>query len=128
MVVWVPKINQLIRQHLDDVQQHDIQLIWQCGNLYADDYTPYSSANIHVMPFIDDMPAAYALADVVVSRAGALAISELCLMGKPTLFIPSPNVAENHQEKMLKRWPIKKQRCWSQSVMQMNSFGQHLIC
>jgi UDP-N-acetylglucosamine--N-acetylmuramyl-(pentapeptide) pyrophosphoryl-undecaprenol N-acetylglucosamine transferase len=51
------------------------------------------------MPFIDDMLAAYALADVVVSRAGALAISELCLIGKPTLFIPSPNVAENHQEK-----------------------------
>ena len=93
------KINQLIHQHLDDVQQHNIQLIWQCGNLYRDDYTPYTSTNIHVMPFIDDMPAAYALADVVVSRAGALAISELCLMGKPTLFIPSPNVAENHQEK-----------------------------
>jgi|TARA_A200000113_G_scaffold168372_1_gene153208 UDP-N-acetylglucosamine--N-acetylmuramyl-(pentapeptide) pyrophosphoryl-undecaprenol N-acetylglucosamine transferase len=93
------KINQLIRQHLDDMQQHNIQLIWQCGNLYADDYMPYTSANIHVMPFIDEMPAAYALADVVVSRAGALAISELCLMGKPTLFIPSPNVAENHQEK-----------------------------
>ncbi|MBL19913.1 MAG: undecaprenyldiphospho-muramoylpentapeptide beta-N-acetylglucosaminyltransferase [Flavobacteriaceae bacterium] len=93
------KINQLIHQHLDDVQQHNIQLIWQCGNLYTDDYTPYTSTNIHVMPFIDDMPAAYALADVVVSRAGALAISELCLMGKPTLFIPSPNVAENHQEK-----------------------------
>ena len=51
------------------------------------------------MPFIDHMPAAYALADIVVSRAGALAISELCLMGKPTLFIHSPNVAENHQEK-----------------------------
>lgn len=81
------------------MQQHNIQLIWQCGNLYTDDYTPYTSTNIHVMPFIDDMPAAYALADVVVSRAGALAISELCLMGKPTLFIPSPNVAENHQEK-----------------------------
>lgn len=93
------KINQLIYQHLDEIQQHKIQLIWQCGNLYAEDYQCYSSANIHVMPFIDNMQAAYALADVVVSRAGALAISEICLMGKPTLFIPSPNVAGNHQEK-----------------------------
>jgi UDP-N-acetylglucosamine--N-acetylmuramyl-(pentapeptide) pyrophosphoryl-undecaprenol N-acetylglucosamine transferase len=93
------KINQLIYQHLDDVEQRNIQLIWQCGHLYAEEYQRYASANIHVMPFIDNMPAAYTLADIVVSRAGALAISELCLMGKPTLFIPSPNVAENHQEK-----------------------------
>ena len=93
------KINQLIHQHLDDVEHRNIQLIWQCGHLYTEEYQRYASANIHVMPFIDNMPAAYALADIVVSRAGALAISELCLMGKPTLFIPSPNVAENHQEK-----------------------------
>jgi UDP-N-acetylglucosamine--N-acetylmuramyl-(pentapeptide) pyrophosphoryl-undecaprenol N-acetylglucosamine transferase len=93
------KINQLIHQHLDDVEHRNIQLIWQCGHLYAEEYQRYASVNIHVMPFIDNMPAAYALADIVVSRAGALAISELCLMGKPTLFIPSPNVAENHQEK-----------------------------
>jgi UDP-N-acetylglucosamine--N-acetylmuramyl-(pentapeptide) pyrophosphoryl-undecaprenol N-acetylglucosamine transferase len=93
------RINQLVHQHLDDMQQHNIQLIWQCGHLYAEEYQRYASANIHVMPFIDNMSAAYALADIVVSRAGALAISELCLMGKPTIFIPSPNVAENHQEK-----------------------------
>jgi UDP-N-acetylglucosamine--N-acetylmuramyl-(pentapeptide) pyrophosphoryl-undecaprenol N-acetylglucosamine transferase len=84
---------------LHDIQQLDVQLIWQCGNLYAAEYQPLANENTHVVPFIDNMPAAYAAADLVVSRAGALAISELCLMGKPTLFIPSPNVAENHQEK-----------------------------
>jgi UDP-N-acetylglucosamine--N-acetylmuramyl-(pentapeptide) pyrophosphoryl-undecaprenol N-acetylglucosamine transferase len=93
------KINQLIKNHLHDIQQLDVQLIWQCGNLYAAEYQPLANENTHVVPFIDNMPAAYAAADLVVSRAGALAISELCLMGKPTLFIPSPNVAENHQEK-----------------------------
>ena len=93
------KINQLIKNHLHDIQQLDVQLIWQCGNLYAAEYQPLANENTHVVPFIDHMPAAYAAADLVVSRAGALAISELCLMGKPTLFIPSPNVAENHQEK-----------------------------
>lgn len=93
------KINQLIKNHLHDIQQFDVQLIWQCGNLYATEYQPFANKNTHVVPFIDHMSAAYTAADLVVSRAGALAISELCLMGKPTLFIPSPNVAENHQEK-----------------------------
>ena len=93
------KINQLIKNHIYDIQQLNVQLIWQCGNLYADEYQSFAKENTHVVPFIDNMSAAYAAADLVVSRAGALAISELCLMGKPTLFIPSPNVAENHQEK-----------------------------
>jgi UDP-N-acetylglucosamine--N-acetylmuramyl-(pentapeptide) pyrophosphoryl-undecaprenol N-acetylglucosamine transferase len=93
------KINQLLSHHLADIQTLGIQLIWQCGQLYAADYTSFSSEHIYVKPFIDDMPATYAAADLVVSRAGALAISELCMLGKPTLFIPSPNVAENHQEK-----------------------------
>ena len=93
------KINQLIKNHIHDIQQLNVQLIWQCGNLYAEEYQSFAKENTHVVPFIDNMPAAYAAADLVVSRAGALAISELCLMGKPTLFIPSPNVAENHQEK-----------------------------
>lgn len=93
------KINQLINSCLSDLQSMNVQLIWQCGNLYAADYVSLSSENTHVLPFIDNMPAAYAAADLVVSRAGALAISELCLLGKPTLFIPSPNVAENHQER-----------------------------
>jgi len=93
------KINQLIKNHIHDIQQLNVQLIWQCGNLYAEEYQSFAKENTHVVPFIDNMSAAYAAADLVVSRAGALAISELCLMGKPTLFIPSPNVAENHQEK-----------------------------
>lgn len=96
------KMNQLVEKHLNDIKLLDVQLIWQCGNLYAADYQSYSQQNIQVLPFIDDMSAAYAAADLVVSRAGALAISELCLLGKPTLFIPSPNVAENHQEKNAK--------------------------
>ena len=93
------KINQLIETHLPEINRLDVQLIWQCGNLYAAEYQHLSGKSIWVMPFIDNMSAAYAAADLVVSRAGALAISELCLLGKPTLFIPSPNVAENHQEK-----------------------------
>lgn len=93
------KINELISAHLEDITKQDIQLIWQCGKLYAAEYQHLENDNTRVVPFIDNMADAYAAADLVVSRAGALAISELCLVGKPTLFIPSPNVAENHQEK-----------------------------
>lgn len=93
------KINQLVKNHLVDIKKQNIQLIWQCGHLYAEEYQPLATAGIRVVPFIDNMPAAYAVADLVVSRAGALAISELCITAKPTIFIPSPNVSENHQEK-----------------------------
>ena len=57
------------------------------------------SANLRIMPFIKEMDMAYAAADLVISRAGALSISELCLVGKPVIFVPSPNVAEDHQTK-----------------------------
>ena len=93
------KINQLVKNHLPDIKKHNVQLIWQCGNLYAEEYQSLTSESIHVVPFIDNMSAAYAASYLVVSRAGALAISELCLTAKPTLFVPSPNFSENHQEK-----------------------------
>ena len=83
-------------------ERTDIQLLWQCGSLYIDQYRDSSVAalgNVHLLPFIDRMDLAYAAADVIVSRAGAIAISELCLVGKPTVLIPSPNVAEDHQTK-----------------------------
>ena len=62
-------------------------------------FAVYDEPNVQVLPFIDRMDLAYAAADVIISRAGASSVSELCLVGKPTLFIPSPNVAEDHQTK-----------------------------
>jgi UDP-N-acetylglucosamine--N-acetylmuramyl-(pentapeptide) pyrophosphoryl-undecaprenol N-acetylglucosamine transferase len=73
---------------------------WQCGKLYWEHYQKYNTqAGVQVVAFIDRMDLVYAAADVVISRAGASSVSELCLVGKPTLFIPSPNVAEDHQTK-----------------------------
>ncbi len=80
----------------------DVQFIWQCGSLYIDEYTDTPTAqldHVKIMAFIDDMNLAYAAADVVVSRAGALSVSELCAQGKATILVPSPNVAEDHQTK-----------------------------
>ena len=77
-----------------------VQIFWQCGNFYMAEYKIFSEReDVQVVSFIDRMDLIYAAADFVISRAGASSVSELCLVGKPTIFIPSPNVAEDHQTK-----------------------------
>ena len=78
----------------------NVQVLWQAGKLYIDEFEKSATAlleNVEVRAFIDRMDLAYAMADVLICRAGALTISELCLVGKPAILIPSPNVAEDHQ-------------------------------
>ncbi|WP_324070118.1 MAG: undecaprenyldiphospho-muramoylpentapeptide beta-N-acetylglucosaminyltransferase [Flavobacterium sp.] len=97
------RINQLIEKELDFLLSQNIQIIWQCGKLYLNDYSKYNEKdNVQVVAFIDKMDLVYAAADVVISRSGASSVSELCIVGKPTIFIPSPNVAEDHQTKNAK--------------------------
>ena len=97
------KINELTEEQLTFFKNQDVQLIWQCGKLYFDDYKKYDKLeNIQVHQFLNRMDLAYASADIIISRAGASSISELCIVGKPTIFIPSPNVAEDHQTKNAK--------------------------
>lgn len=94
------RINQLIESKLDYFKALGIQVIWQCGKLYSDDYNQYKTSDlVQVHAFINRMDLAYASADFVISRAGASSVSELCVVGKPVIFIPSPNVSEDHQTK-----------------------------
>ena len=94
------RINQLIEKKLDFFDTHNVQIIWQCGKLYYEQYKIYSNTiNVQVFEFLNNMDLAYAAADMVISRAGASSVSELCIVGKPVIFIPSPNVAEDHQTK-----------------------------
>lgn len=93
------RINQLIEQQLPLFEQLRVQVLWQCGKLYYEEYKKYNSEQVRVLAFIDRMELAYAAADVIISRAGASSVSELCVVGKPVIFIPSPNVAEDHQTK-----------------------------
>ena len=83
-----------------------VQVVWQTGRLYEKEmrefFANYPTKNISLVPFIDRMDYAYEIADVVISRSGACTVSELCLAKKPTLFVPSPNVAEDHQTKNAK--------------------------
>lgn len=94
------RINELIEKELEFFKMQNIQVIWQCGKLYYQQYKIYNNTkDVQVHEFLNTMDLAYAAADVVVSRAGASSVSELCIVGKPVIFIPSPNVAEDHQTK-----------------------------
>ena len=98
-------VNESVRQHFDMVRATpDVQFIWQTGKYYNEEMRralkDYGELpNLRQMDFISDMGAAYKAADLVISRAGASSISEFCLIGKPVILVPSPNVAEDHQTK-----------------------------
>ncbi|HUH46423.1 MAG TPA: undecaprenyldiphospho-muramoylpentapeptide beta-N-acetylglucosaminyltransferase [Arenibacter sp.] len=93
------RMNELIEEKLSLFKELGVQLIWQCGKLYHGEYKKYDSQEVRVFDFLDRMDLAYNAADVIISRAGAGSVSELCIVGKPVIFIPSPNVAEDHQTK-----------------------------
>lgn len=94
------RINQLIAKEIDWLVGQNLQIIWQCGKLYFEEYKQFSEKQgVQVLAFIDRMDLVYAAADVVISRSGASSVSELTIVGKPVIFIPSPNVAEDHQTK-----------------------------
>ncbi|MBP5476325.1 MAG: undecaprenyldiphospho-muramoylpentapeptide beta-N-acetylglucosaminyltransferase [Paludibacteraceae bacterium] len=97
-------INESILQGLDKLLAAGIQIVWQTGKMYyekcaqeAARFLQSDNGRLVVTAFLNNMPDAYALADVVISRAGASSISELCLLGKASILVPSPNVAEDHQ-------------------------------
>ncbi|WP_245849673.1 undecaprenyldiphospho-muramoylpentapeptide beta-N-acetylglucosaminyltransferase [Hymenobacter crusticola] len=96
-------LNQATAAALSRLQEAGVQLIWQTGKLYYPEAqqqaASYAEAGLKALEFVKRMDLAYAAADVVISRAGALSVSELCLTGKPSILVPSPNVAEDHQTK-----------------------------
>lgn len=97
-------INESVLNHLKEIEATDLQFIWQTGKYYSAEIAKKLQGlgqpkNIVVTDFVSDMGAAYKAADLVISRAGASSISEFCLIGKPVILVPSPNVAEDHQTK-----------------------------
>ncbi|MDG2463718.1 MAG: undecaprenyldiphospho-muramoylpentapeptide beta-N-acetylglucosaminyltransferase [Crocinitomicaceae bacterium] len=96
-------LNQSVMAHLKTIEESEVQIVWQCGKFYLDKISEElensKPQNLHFSAFIQDMATAYQASDVIISRAGALSVSELCLVGKPSILVPSPNVAEDHQTK-----------------------------
>lgn len=96
-------LNESVINHLDDLIEKEVQVLWQCGKLYhaqlEEKLNGKDLKHVKMVQFIERMDLAYAIADVVISRAGAISVSELCLVRKPTILVPSPNVSEDHQTK-----------------------------
>ena len=94
------EINKAIYSIQDYLKYINLQVIWQCGKLYYDEYKQKEiSGYVKLYDFLDDIALAYSVSDFIISRAGASSVSELSIVGKPVIFIPSPNVAEDHQLK-----------------------------
>lgn len=96
-------LNKSVSRHLDLLKTREVQLIWQTGRAYyrgiAGEFDQAEYPGIKVLEFVDRVDLAYAAADLIIARAGAGTISELCIVGKPAILVPSPNVAEDHQTK-----------------------------
>ncbi len=92
-------LNIAMKNNLHKFVEAGMQIIWQTGSLYYDQYKELGNESVKVVPFVDDMSAAYSAADLIVARAGATTIAEVAYLGLPVLFVPSRNVAANHQYK-----------------------------
>jgi UDP-N-acetylglucosamine--N-acetylmuramyl-(pentapeptide) pyrophosphoryl-undecaprenol N-acetylglucosamine transferase len=96
-------LNKSIEKHLQEIIDQDVQLVWQTGKYYYQGIVDRLGLDVHpnvrILEFLNRMDLAYAAADVIISRAGAGTIAELCLIRKPVILVPSPNVAEDHQTK-----------------------------
>ncbi len=96
-------LNKSIEKHINEFIKEDVQIIWQTGKFYYNGIVERLGINFHpnvrILEFLNKMDLAYAAADLIISRAGAGTIAELCLIGKPVILVPSPNVAEDHQTK-----------------------------
>ncbi|MGE5401046.1 MAG: undecaprenyldiphospho-muramoylpentapeptide beta-N-acetylglucosaminyltransferase [Ignavibacteriales bacterium] len=90
-------INEAVARNIKSFTDNDIQIIWQTGKNYYENYKELQNPLIWMNPFIDNMSAAFSACDLLVSRAGATTIAEVTMLGLPTIFVPSPNVAANHQ-------------------------------
>jgi len=91
------KLNQVMAQALPLLLENDLQIIWQTGSLYYEQYQHFQNKNCKVMAFVEDMQLVYSACDAVISRAGATTLAEITSFGLASILIPSPNVAGNHQ-------------------------------
>lgn len=98
-------LNNSLKKDIEKLIEKDYQVVWQCGKFYINTLREslsdeiLNSGNVYLSDFIFKMDLAYAMADVIISRAGAISVSEVCLVGKPVILVPSPNVSEDHQTK-----------------------------
>ena len=122
-------INQSVAKIVHELDKNGIQLIWQTGTSYEHQARTICETLPHAQtyPFIYEMNLAYSVADIIISRAGASTISELCLVGKPAILIPSPNVAEDHQTKNAQALVDKKAAIMIKDSDAVNQLGTQIM-
>ncbi len=122
-------INESIKASLQQFADNNIQLIWQTGKGFYNEANDLSKlySNIKVYDFISKMDYAYAVSDAVVSRAGAISLAELCIAGKPSILVPSPNVAEDHQTKNANSFAEKNAALFIKDGEAMGKLGKEII-
>ncbi len=101
-------INQAVAANINQLVSNNIQVIWQTGQFYYEQYKGYSNESVKIFPFISDMSAAYSAADIVLARSGATTIAEVSFLSLPVVFVPSANVAANHQYMNAKALKVAK--------------------
>ncbi len=122
-------INEAVKKSLPLFAENNLQLIWQTGKSFYNEANELAQqySNIKVFDFISKMDLAYAASDIVVSRAGAISLAELCIAGKPSILVPSPNVAEDHQTKNAKRLAEKNAAIVIKDGVAVQQLGSEVI-
>ena len=90
-------INEFLKEKLDFFKKNNFQILWQTGKKYFSDFKSFSDSDVKVFPFIDEISKIFLISDIIISRSGAITLSELCFSNSPVFLIPSPNVTNNHQ-------------------------------
>jgi UDP-N-acetylglucosamine--N-acetylmuramyl-(pentapeptide) pyrophosphoryl-undecaprenol N-acetylglucosamine transferase len=120
------KINEVISKNIFFFKKNKINVTWQCGKNYYERFKTFESSHIKIFPFLEQIENFYNKCDIIISRAGALTISELCIIGKPSILIPSPNVSENHQYHNAKYLQDKKAAIMIEEKKIKKEFIHHL--
>ena len=120
-------INKIIFKNLELIKKESFQIIWQTGSIHYEKYKHLESSNVKIFNFIDHMNFAYSASDLVISRAGAIAISEICLLKKASILIPSPYVSENHQHENAKSLADHSATCLITQGSLDNFFLEHKL-
>jgi UDP-N-acetylglucosamine--N-acetylmuramyl-(pentapeptide) pyrophosphoryl-undecaprenol N-acetylglucosamine transferase len=120
-------LNKAVAEHSAKIMEHNVQIIWQTGELYYDEYKHMQNDNLKIYPFIVDMGLAYSACDLLLARAGATTIAEVAYLGLPVIFVPSVNVAANHQYKNAKSMSDNKAGLLIEDSELKNKLGDTVV-
>ena len=121
------KINKFLSSKLDFFIRNNFQILWQTGKKYYEDYKKFSNDDVKVLPFVNEVNKMFLISDIIISRSGAITLSELCFSKTPIILIPSPNVTDNHQYYNALEFKRKAAAILIEENQLENKFESHFI-